>query len=560
LLVGSNTSIPSSVSLAAGASAPAGGGTASLVYFPQPVDYDNERYEAMLAYSDTRLQSQFAYVYSKFTDHISSFQAQNPFNLSNSTANNGAAVPVSAISVYSTPPSNDSHQVKWTGGYNITPTTRLVANLGYTLSYQSDTLDPITLGQTGANATAAQVAASNGALQNSVKQFSGENKDFFGNVNFTARPLDKTDFTAKYTMDDRQNPQQILYAPSIQNDSFAATQWVAGNDRVHFSLPYSFRNQVAKTEIGYRLLPETRVDAGYSFTQTNRTFVGSNSTREHTFYSDIRYRIMEGLHGNLGYAHSVRSGSDYDPTAAFKALGFTTSFETAGFTPVFLANRERDEEKAGLSYDLSDDTILSLYGRHVTNNYNDLTYGRQRDDATEIGPDISFSPLENATAHLYYNYEVISYDITNVAAVNGSVPIWSQNTWNSVHTVGADITWKPADKLTLKGDYTLSYGNTSYAFSETLQNLAVTTANAVYNLQPVPSDRSILNSFHLMAEYALTERVSIWGGYTLELFSGSDYLYNQPAASASYPNALLPGTANPSYSISVIGTSVRIKL
>ncbi|HTP83754.1 MAG TPA: MtrB/PioB family outer membrane beta-barrel protein, partial [Alphaproteobacteria bacterium] len=37
-LVGSNTSIPSSVSLATGASAPAGGGTASLAFFPQPID------------------------------------------------------------------------------------------------------------------------------------------------------------------------------------------------------------------------------------------------------------------------------------------------------------------------------------------------------------------------------------------------------------------------------------------------------------------------------------------------------------------------------------------
>jgi MtrB/PioB family decaheme-associated outer membrane protein len=560
LLVGSNTAIPSSVNLAAGVGAAAGGGTSSLTYFPEYVNYDTERYEATLGYSDPVLQSQFSYVFSKFTNNATTFRAFDPFNLSNSSAANGAAVPTSAMSIYTTPPSNDAHQWKVTTGFNITPTTRIVANAGYTIAYQSSALESMTSGQTGANATAAQLAASNNALNNQITNFSAMNKNFFGNLNFTARPFEKTDFKASYTIDDRSNPDTIRYAPAIQNDSFAATQWIAGQDRAHFTLPYAVRNQTSKAEVGYRLMPETRLSAGWTAKQTDRNFVGSTRTQEDTYYSAINFRPADAMHGMLGYSHSTRHGTSYDPRAAWLALGFTTSFDLAGFVPYNLSNRERDEIRGSLSYDLTNDTILSLNGRYADNNYRALTYGRQHDNVREIGPDLAFSPMENASAHLFYSYEYITYFFKDIAALDGSVPAWNQKTTNYVHTLGAELEWKVLESLTLRGQYLLSYGNTSYAFNENTQVLPVTIANALYQLQDVPSDRSILNSIHLASEYAFTDRISLWTGYALEIFQGSDYLYDQPAVSAAYPNAILPGTGNPSYVVHVIGTSVRIKL
>ena len=114
-------------------------------------------------------------------------------------------------------------------------------------------------------------------------------------------------------------------------------------------------------------------------------------------------------------------------------------------------------------------------------------------------------------------------------------------------------------------DYNLSYGNTAYLIADgngiVLSPAQRTGANLatqlLYNIVPLPDVKSILNSVGIHAEWAFRSNMSLWVGYTYQRFISNDWLNAIPAT--AYGNGLLPGDANPSYSVHIIGASLRYK-
>jgi MtrB/PioB family decaheme-associated outer membrane protein len=165
--------------------------TNGFAFFPQPIDYDYDRYEGTAAYSTEQLQVQLSYVFSNFNDNNAVFNAVNPFAFTPTTAYGGRINNV--FSPVTGPPSNSANQVKAMIGYNFTPTTRLNANFGYEVDLQNAAF----ITGFGNPNLPTQVLPRN--------SFNGQMNNYFANAALTTMLMDDLDFRLAYTLDDRSN-------------------------------------------------------------------------------------------------------------------------------------------------------------------------------------------------------------------------------------------------------------------------------------------------------------------------------------------------------------------
>ena len=179
----------------------------AVFYFPEPVNYDTDRYDAKLNYKGKNAQAILSYSFSDFKDNNKAYNAQDPFNTT------GLATGY-AGSVYSLPPDNQAHQIKGQFAYNITPTTRFNSTLSYGLMTQNDAF----VAQGLNNFAYPALPASS---------FDGSIQTLFGNAQIIAHPIDKLDVKTSYTIDNRQNHSPRLNWNTYQTDTtsaFAITQ------------------------------------------------------------------------------------------------------------------------------------------------------------------------------------------------------------------------------------------------------------------------------------------------------------------------------------------------
>jgi hypothetical protein len=107
----------------------------SFVYFAEPVDYDTDKFNAVLAYTTPDLQVRLTYALSNFKDNKTDVVLIDPFVHS-------AVISVPRSATFATPPSNWSHQVNAQVGYSLPLQSRISATLGYGMSFQNMTFAP----------------------------------------------------------------------------------------------------------------------------------------------------------------------------------------------------------------------------------------------------------------------------------------------------------------------------------------------------------------------------------------------------------------------------------
>ena len=509
----------------------------SIVYFPQPVDYDTDRFDASLAYNVKDLQNQFSYTLSRFVDNNLDFRAQDPFRTTN-------LAPGFQSADYALPPGNIAHQIKDQFGYNITPRTRFNANLGYGVQFQNsayaqETINPYVALPSGPGTSA------DGLLQN-----------IFANGVLTSRPFTAADFKASFTYNSRDNESARKSYYSMKNDAINCTTTVkTGCSGFLSNAPYSFRTAGGTLEGGYRVFLSTKLTIGDTYEDKLRDFSAANQNHENTVYARINSTLADDLHGSVGASNAVRTASGYYGGAGFAALDINemTQLEALSLMHFSEAARNRREIKGTLTWSPTPDLALSLTSKYYIDHYPDSPFGITRDHTIEIDPDVSFSPIKDVATHFFYSFEEINYFL-NDANSGTAVSQWNLNTQNNVHTVGTTADWQANNDLKLGMGYTCQFGST--VFNQNAWGAPITNYTPVSQL---PSNNSMLSSLSLHGEYALQDNIMITAGYAFERFITKDYLYNQQATSAQYATYLLPGEGNPSYANHVVTTSIHFK-
>ena len=539
--------------------------TGSDTYFAEPVNYDTGTYKAMLSYTKPRVQAQLSYTFSHFVDNNTSFNAMEPFKIGdNTTQNKNTLVTNFLSSAYSLPPSNDAHQFRVQLGYNITPTTRFAANLGYGLQYQNAAYAPETILTTGPVYAAGIGSSYNGKVQT-----------FLGNATLTARPLPKLDLKASYTGNERDNDSTPLTVCSIDIDQYKAGGCGAVNGKpnsIQFTNPYSFLTQTGKLEAGYRILPSTKVTLGDSYNVTERKYSAVDRSHENTVSGQIRSQLTSQVTASLRDSYGMRrETTPYSGNAPWLALGETQagSPDQLGMQHYSEDDRNRNEVRGDVSYSPRDNLSLDLNGKYYEDTYPQALYGLTKDHVITVDPDVGFAVNDKVNTHLFYAYEKAYYllDSTsgNQSGTAPSVPFyWNRGESSVAHTVGANADWQATSKLKFNLGYTFQLGTIGYGMDgsglcPTVGSCGGATAPWNYTIVQIPDSRSTLNSANISGEYKLTEAATISLGYGIERYHSNDYLYTQAATSPLYANMVLPGDGSPNYTVQTVGVGIHMK-
>lgn len=512
---------------------------------PEPVDYDTDRFTASAAYTTRPVQAKFSYVLSSFTNNQTSFQTQTPFNV--------ATIAGYQHSELSLPPSNQEHRLKAQFGINATDTTHIAVNLSSALQFQNDSFTGRLYERTP---------------RISESSYDGLIRTNYANVALTSRPLKDWNFRAAYTIDQHANKSAQYYQePSYRADGTAA--WNGGTSMgagtagrgVHYNLPYSWLNQRADLEAGYRILKSTKLTLDYSYKDNQRQYSVTNRNQESTVGGRVQTTLAPGLSGTLGYARGIRQATQYDGNAGWMQLGrnLTGSASERDTRMYNYAARERDEVKANVNWGPGPDLSMGLTGRYVKDEFPGTFFGVSDNHIASVGPDVTFVPLPEVTTHLYYTYQENFTSMRVTTAATGNHAEWRLKNRDTVHSAGIRNDWQVNDRLKLSLDNNISYGNT--AFEEASWWMGTGVANAANTARSLPDNQSITNILRLSGEYTLSDNLSVGLMGMWERFISKDYLNWQEAASSSNQTqtASIGAEGNPGYSAAVVMATAKVK-
>jgi MtrB/PioB family decaheme-associated outer membrane protein len=458
---------------------------------PDLIDQTTDQYNASLTYTGDYAFFQVAYYGSVFHNDVSSMTWQD-------------ANDPTKTATLSSAPSNSFHQILLTGGYNFSPTTRLVLNASYGRNTQDDQF--VTAGQNNQFPLGLPVSSLNGEVVTTAF-----------NAKFTARPVKDLSLVAGYKYDDRDNRTPVnTYFFQDANEAKAATaspfnaalglpaNTLGTNTNIYTNRPYSKRVNQFNIDADYAIAKGQRLQAGYEYQQIDRKCDGSwincadaPRTRENTLRAEWRANVVEDLSGRLAYAYSERR-VNYDedaflslvpmanvvpaggatvsayqyllqtgltgfgPVAGFPSSPLTGNAaifspnnnilpqalygsrnninEEVGMRRFNMADRNRNKVRGSVNWDASDK--LSLQGGldYNKDDYNNSVYGLNNAQTWALNLEGSYVINADFTAQAFYTYEDIQSQSAGISYGSNSNAAFVGQAGNTIVSGGCFAT------------------------------------------------------------------------------------------------------------------------
>lgn len=490
------------------------GQNAVAVIVPQTIDYQTDRVDAELAYQDRAMQYSMSYQLSKFDNATSSLRVSNPFTYNGWP---GVAGYPGGVAEMDLPPDNTAHTFNLSGGYNFTESSRLTGNLGYSRQFQDDRLLPYT-------ANPALVVV-NGVPRASAD---AEMTNLVGNLEFYSRPTTDLDYKLRYRYTDRDNdtPQDMFVY--VAGD--AEHQQVNNQLRYRYNTPYSFTEHLASGDLGYRLQKDTRLNFGYEYRNTERTYAETTENDEQVGKVGIRHRFSKELNGSAEYAHTWRSGSTYDGAstlldsysqAYIASLGSAAFINHPELRMYHLADMERDKISARFTYAANEALTVGGRASYNQDDYTDSTLGLTGIKGWGLSLDASYELSKELTLTGFYAYddrktEQAGWSFEDVAKWSDSQDPnrrwWMDNQYH-IHTLGAGVNWKISPRLKLSADYVFTdvVGET-----DARSGIALETG-------PLPDVTNHIHTLRTELGYELSNQTTLGLTYIYERYRATDY-------------------------------------
>ena len=493
-----------------------GGNNAGMVSFPMPVDYNTDVFTAAAAYESDNMQAKLSYRVSSFSEGDPGgyqFEGWNFAAYNNTTAKTYTSYPKSGD--YATPPSNIAQDFRGEIGYNFDTTTRVMATAAYGLQIQNAPFVPatelgyITTNPAGAS-LAAQLATNPGSLNGSVQTF-------FGNVVFTSAPLPKLNIKATYSVDARTPDTKSMAIYGDPTDTTAL--------KFRQAVPESWVKQKLSLEVGYHILPETKVTASYQFQNDQRTNTITRLAQDSQASLGVHSMLTDTITGSIDYLHAVRSASapnfNFWLTEIQADCGSTITALGCQQVPFYEAARVENTVNGRASATLSEAASLSVFGKYDTNNYHvpaesysgilNPSTGLQHMSNIQAGPDLNYQISPIADVHFYYTFLRYTRDQRNLNGNNlpGGNNYYSVDSRYDIHSTGIGGTWHVRDNLKLVGDYLLSYGGETF--------VQTGSWDTGFPGDPLLNTRSVNNQVKLHLDYAYSATSEYYLGYEFEL-------------------------------------------
>jgi MtrB/PioB family decaheme-associated outer membrane protein len=290
---------------------------------PDLVNQDTDQANVSLNYKTAKGFMQAAYYGSLYKNNVQSMTWQDVNDLTKSAT-------------LATAPTNQFHQFSLTGGYNITSSTKLVANGSYARNTQNQAfLDPSTAAN-GQLAFGLPTTSLNGLVVSKGL-----------NLKLTSKATKDLNFTAGYKFDDRDNRTPVnTYLFQDANEAKSGVSPFAGlnglpaglgsNTNIYNNRAYSKKVNQLNLQADYAVAKGQWLQGGYDWQKIDRTCNGAwidcadaATTKENTLRAEWRANVIEDLSGRIGYAYSKRTVSNYNENA-FLALVPAANMVPAG--------------------------------------------------------------------------------------------------------------------------------------------------------------------------------------------------------------------------------------
>jgi MtrB/PioB family decaheme-associated outer membrane protein len=458
---------------------------------PDLIDQTTDQYNASLTYTGDSAFFQVAYYGSVFHNDVSSMTWQD-------------ANDPTKTATLSSAPSNSFHQILLTGGYNFSPTTRLVLNGSYGRNTQDDQF--VTAGQNAQFPLGLPVSSLDGKVVTTAF-----------NAKLTAKPVKDLNVAAAYKYDNRDNQTPVnTYFFQDANEARAAAaspfnaalglpaNTLGSNINIYANRPYSKKINQFNADADYAVAKGQRIQGGYEYQEIERKCDGSwincadaPKTRENTLRAEWRANVVENLSGRLAYAYSERR-VNYDenaflalvpmanvvpaggatvsayqylqqtgltgfgPVAGFPSAPLTGNAaifspnnnilpqalygsrnninEEVGMRRFNMADRNRNKVRGSVNWDASD--RLSLQGGldYNKDDYNNSVYGLKNAETWALNLEGTYVINADFTAQAFYTYEDIQSQSAGISYAANSNTAFVGQAGNTIVSGGCFAT------------------------------------------------------------------------------------------------------------------------
>lgn len=516
-----------------------------------PTEYQTDNFNLAVNWGSDKGFFSAGYYGSLFHDDYNHLTWDNPFLNVNTNAG-------SSPESMSTPPSNQFHQLNFSGGYFFTPATRLVGGLSYARNTQNESY----AGTYTPGLATPPISSLNAAVI--MKH---------ADLKLSNQTTQKLNLSAGFTYNERDNNTASAIYPF---------QTIGGDSPTPVNIPLSWKHTQAELAGSYRLDDRQHLHAAYNYDKFERwcntspalyAAGGSQPVNGGTYPTptscaqvpkqvdnilSLDYRLMatDTVNFNAGYAYSKRN-SDVNPYFYNPMQSFDEGFENMGFLAFFQASRKENRVRMGVDWQATEKFDLSLSGKYTQDDY-DATLGVQQGKSSSINLDATYAYSEKATVSAYATVQRRTRDLTNGQGQYPLQPLtalWTNNLTDNELTLGLSAKQKGlmGERLDLAEGITYSLGKTDYSTAAGANYTCVdSTTCGVF-----PTIKNEMISFRISGGYKIDKASKVMVGYQYQHLTSNDptqYDYYQYGYSATVLPAYLQA---PSYNQNLVYAAYR---
>ncbi len=492
-------------------------GFANATILPEPVDQVTNEVRTSLAHNGERAQVKLEYFLSLFENKDQSIFFNNPF-----VAGNG---------LISRDPDNTYHKVSLTGGYSLSPTTRITGIAEYGRTRQDEQLLGFSINPAAVVTTPVPRQSADATIQT-----------IHLGMKLATRPFSKLSVGGSYryyqTINDTPS-QLFLYIP---NDGTAQNAITAAN--ALFTQPYDYIQNKAGVFAAYRAPLSTTVKLHYDVDWRNRDRRAVEHTVEQTVKSSVRFGHLDFMDVYVHGLYANRRGDKYDPSQVFNDRHTAQFIGTGATFDVFpdlqqldIANRERVKFGTDLDFFLLSNVGLGLSYSYVDDDYPNATLGFTESMRQTASIDVNFTG-KYESYYVYYTYDNADSQQKG-RVVNADLNTnWESSLDDITHTVGV------GGKLGFM--HNRLWVGADYSYSQTISDISFIAAPGAGTVTPVDDIQATLHTVKLHSFYKLDDHIDVGIRYKGQRYD-ADNFFTDGVNPNTLGTVLFLGGSNPNY-------------
>ena len=525
-----------------------------------PTNYKTDTFDLAVNWVGDQGHFKASYFASIFKDGYSSFSWSNPFEDNGGGTNgNAPANGTFPVNTFATAPNNYFHQLNLSGGYDITPTTKLAGGLSYgrnaqNASFIEDPLFTATLPQSSLNGLVVTTHADLRLTNQTTKDLG-----LSASLKYNERDNRTPSSTYESFVSVAGDPWGPIVNAPVSNRKTQLE--FGGNYRIDKkqTLNVAYEYEAIKRWCNNSLANEaqsTDVLANVPGYYTTSACVQSPESKESKLSANYRVKASATVKLNAGYSYAKRradiNSSYYNPMQA-RADGL----QNLGYVPYFDASRTEQLVKGGVNWQASDALNFSLNGRYVDDKY-DAALGVQKGSKWGLNLDSTYAYSQDGSVSAYVSVQRRQRDLLSSedhSPLAAPVSIWSNRLADDNDTLGLTARQKGlmSGRLELIGDVSYSLGKTQY--STQLENYTTAECNAGITCGSLPDIKNEMLRLRITGIYQINRASKVALSYRFQKLKSDDYYYS--AYQMGYTDVMVIPTNQqaPNYSVNLITAS-----